>query len=778
MTFSARRAREHFGRLSLIVLIVVLVVVSIGALDAVAQRMLASGASEIFARAEPDAQTARVVAYQSAEPAAQDTGVRKAVAEAFTGADVEVSHQVDVDARVQPAHGEQFSLRLLQDDRIGRLGRLVDGAWPTSSGQFALTVPAARRADLTVGDIVTLVDGGAPLTLAGTWKPADPADPAWLGDPSVASGESDGVIGPAVVDATAFAAVQDTPTVTWQITPTRTEPADIPVLQCALATLQNLPDAVDPQHHDNVRIDGELGATLQRQATALAGTRGLLVAPPLILALLGALVLGVVLRTLAVARREELSLLRARGASSIRLASTAAAETAVVAAAGALLALAVLAPIFGITGTAVLAASAAVVLPAVAAAAFTLRSAMRPDEARSDASMRSLAAVLLPALVAAGVAALPAWQLFSTGGILRDDGTADPLAAAAPALLLIAACALAPVVAVPLAALAERLLRRTRGISAILPLRQLARRMGGAAVAILCLALATASVALAVTAPSAARAAEQSTRVAGLAGDVRMIADDTLDVQASEVATWRGVTDVAQVLRTRLVVGSDEAVLLAVPSRELVGGMKLPVGSDGGIPVEITRSLAGRLEAVRGTVFTGEVRFTAQPVRLRVARIVDSLPSVGTGWGVAVDAEQLSITGADIAPDELWVDSSEPGDTVRRLRAATTYPVRILTTAQVSAAPVTSVAPTVLSTGALAAAVLGVLGFIAAASAMGGERRDEPVVLRALGLSRRRQRAMRTAETAGVAIYAVLVGGGLGAVVAWLVLPVVLGGGA
>jgi hypothetical protein len=778
MTFSARRAREHLGRLSLIVLIVVLVVVSIGGLDAVAQRMLASGTSEIFARAEPDAQTARVVAYQAADPAAQDTRVRRAVAEAFAGADVEVSRRIEAEARVQSPQGEQLSLGLLQDDRITRLGRLVEGDWPTSGGQFALTAPAARRAGLTVGDTVTLADGGASLTLSGIWKPDDPADPAWLGDPSVASGENDGVIGPAVVDATAFAAIQDIPTVTWRIAPVRTDPADILVLQHALATLQDLPDAVDPQHHDNVRIDGELGTTLQRQATALASTRGLLVAPPLILALLGALVLGVVLRTLAVSRSEELSLLRARGASSVRLASTAAAEIAMVAAAGALLALAVLVPTVGITGAAVLAASAAIVLPAIAATAFTLRSAMRSDTARSDAGLRSLAAVLLPALVAVGVAALPAWQLLGTGGILREDGTADPLAAAAPALLLIAASALAPVIAVPLAALAERVLRRTRGISPILPLRQLARRMGGAAVAILCLALAAASAALAVTAPSAARAAEQATRVAGLASDVRMIADDALDVQASEVATWRGVTGVAQVLRTRLVVGSDEAVLLAVPSRELVGGTRLPVGSDGGIPMEITRSLADRLGAVSGTVLTGQVRFTAQPVRFRAARIVDSLPTVGTGWGVAVDAEQLSLIGADITPNELWVDSSEQADTVRRLRAATTHPARILTAAQVSAAPVTSVAPSVLSAGAMAAAALGVLGFLAAASAMGGERRDEPVVLRALGLSRRRQRAMRTGETAGVAIYAALVGGALGAVVAWLVLPVVLGVGA
>ncbi|WP_417556561.1 hypothetical protein [Microbacterium sp.] len=139
MTFSARRAREHLGRLSLIVLIVVLVVVSIGGLDAVAQRMLASGTSEIFARAEPDAQTARVVAYQAADPAAQDTRVRRAVAEAFAGADVEVSRRIEAEARVQSPQGEQLSLGLLQDDRITRLGRLVEGDWPISGRQFALT---------------------------------------------------------------------------------------------------------------------------------------------------------------------------------------------------------------------------------------------------------------------------------------------------------------------------------------------------------------------------------------------------------------------------------------------------------------------------------------------------------------------------------------------------------------------------------------------------------------------------------------------------------------
>lgn len=777
MTVSARRAREQLGRLALVALIVALVVGCVGGIDAVAQRMLASGVTAMLDHAEPDAQTVRLDADQAADPGAQDTRIRTAIDHAFAGADIVVTRQVDLTAPVQTADGGRFSLQLRHDHRIPDLARLIDGAWPRSDDEFALPEPAARRADLVLGDVVT-VDGRAPLTLCGTWTAKDAADPAWHGDPAVASGESSGVVGPGAAQADALDAVDGIATVTWEIALARTRPDDLPVLIRAVAALQDVPDAVDPQHRENIHVSGELGSTLRRQSAAVAATRGLLIVPPLIVALLGALVLGAVLRTLALSRAQELSLMRARGASGRRIASTEAGEIAAVAALGALAALAALLVTTGISRAALGAATAAILLPAAAAAMFAVRSAGRIQTMRSDAGMRSLTVVLLPASFAAAVAALPAWQLFSTGAIVAPDGTPDPLAAAAPAALLVAACALAPLVAVPLAAGAERLLRRTRGISPILPLRQLARRMGGVAVAILCLTLASASVALAAAAPAYARSAEHSTRAAVLAGDVRMVADEHLDVSASDAGSWSGVTSAVEVTRTRLTVGDDDAVLVAAPPGAPGFAHPLPgisgAGASGEVPAEITRSLADRLGSGIGTVFTAQVRFAVAPVRFRVARIVDAVPTVGDGLGVAVDVAQLSAAGAAVAPDELWMRSTAPADTANRLRAATSQPVSIFTAAQVSAAPVTSVAPAMLTAGALAAGVLGAVGFVAAALAASGERREEPLVLRALGLAPRRRRAMRWGELGGIALYAVLAGAALGMLVAAVALPTVL----
>ncbi|MFE6994522.1 hypothetical protein ACFVAE_01040 [Microbacterium sp. NPDC057659] len=785
MAFAVRRAGQHAGRLTLVGLVVALVVAGIGGLDAVAERMLQDGAARMMTDAEPDARTVRLVADEASDAAKQDAAVRDAIAAAFAGSDIVVARQATADVRAA-SRADRFDIGLLDDERVPVLATLAEGAWPKASGQVALSAAAADRAHLGVGDVIVLSDPSVlngvatELRVVGTWTPRDASDPAWHGDPSVVSGENDDVIGPALVSAGALSELPDPPQVTWEIAPADADLAAIPGLQSGVRALQDVPEVVDPEGRHNMDVVGSLGATLQRQALAVAGTRGLLVAPLLIIALLGALVLGVVLFTLSAAREEEVALLRARGASGRRLALGAAAESALLASAGALLALGGLAVFGSVTTTLALVALGAVVFPAVVAVLFTLRVAGGADgahPARSDAGLRTLPALILPALVAVAFAALATWQLFSGGSVLRPDGSTDALAATAPALLVIAACALVPVLAAPLAALLERLLRRTSGIAPILPLRQIARRIGGTAVAILCLALAAASVALAVAAPAVASAAEQRALDAALGGDVRMIAEGGVDVTADEAGAWKGVTSAADILRTPLAVGTDAVDLLAGPADAL--GLAGPIDDGSGdiVGAEITKSLADRLGAHIGTVFTAQVRFAAQPVSIRVTTIVDSLPGLGTDWGVATEPAMLTAAGVELAPDELWLNSDDPATTAERLRAHATHPVRILTAAQVSSAPVTAVAPAVLTAGALIAAVLGVFGFVAASSAMSRSRRDEPMVLRALGLRRSKQRALRAGETTGVAVYAVIAGAAMGAAVAVTVLPVILGAG-
>ncbi|HWU28742.1 MAG TPA: hypothetical protein VN041_06550, partial [Microbacterium sp.] len=82
MAFALRRARQHAGRLSLIALVVALLVAGIGGIDAVAERMLAEGASRVFTDAEPGARTIRVVADEATDATAQDEAVRREISAA------------------------------------------------------------------------------------------------------------------------------------------------------------------------------------------------------------------------------------------------------------------------------------------------------------------------------------------------------------------------------------------------------------------------------------------------------------------------------------------------------------------------------------------------------------------------------------------------------------------------------------------------------------------------------------------------------------------------
>ena len=792
MTSAVRRAGEHIGRLSLIALVVALVVAGVGGISITAGRLLTAGAAEILDDAEPAARSVRVVATESDDPAVQDERVRDAIAEAFGDMPIVIARQVSLEVPIVAPDPGVSKLRLLADDRVPELAGLTAGEWPRHPDQIALPDAAAERLGVGVGDrLTTAAPGGeavppardgAGFEIVGTWRAHDPAGTAWNGDPSVASGESDGVIGPAVVIADALTAQADSRTVSWQVTPERTDLASLSDLRRGVVRLEALPETIDPGRSQNTQVSGALAQTLDRQTASVAATRGLLIAPQLIIALLGALVLWIVLSSLSTARLDELGLLRARGASARRLAVSAAGETGVFALAGAAIAIGALAVLIGVSAEALAIAGGAVLVAASVAALLAVHSAVRtdaarPDARRSDAGVRSLAALLLPAGVAVALGVLAGWQLFTTRTVVRPDGTTEPLAAAAPTLLLIAACVFAPLAAGPLAALGERLLRGSRGIAPILPLRQLARRMTTVAVAVLCLSLAAATAALAVMAPAAAEAAEQRTSRAMLGADVRLISVDELPVTAADAQKWDGVSSASDILYTPLTVGSDTATLVAGPAAAVGLRVPLPAAAGSTLPAQISASLADRLGAERGTVFTARIRSINQPVSIEVAGVVDALPGVGSGLGVVTAPAALDELGLNRPANELWLRSDDPQRTAEQARAHAVHPMRILTAGQVSAAPVTSVAPTMLTAGALVAALLGGIGFVAAVSAAARARRDEVLVLRALGLEPAAQRAMRIGESAAIALYAVVAGASLGAAVAASVLPIVLGVG-
>ena len=162
------------------------------------------------------------------------------------------------------------------------------------------TQTAAKLQRLTLGDTLPVARGENTLTLVGIWVANDPADAAWHGDPAVASGMNGGAIGPAVVAAGSLSELPVSPSIIWQVSPGSVASAGdtlavISAWQRALSRIEGLPGIVDEQRQNNTRVSGDLGETLQRQASAIAATQGLIAVPLLVLALLGCLVLSAVM---------------------------------------------------------------------------------------------------------------------------------------------------------------------------------------------------------------------------------------------------------------------------------------------------------------------------------------------------------------------------------------------------------------------------------------------------------------------------------------------------
>ena len=96
--------------------------------------------------------------------------------------------------------GSPFGAVLLADPTLADRADLVDGAWADSpesvaaadaEGASATTLHADAAADLGLdtGDLVTLTgDDPRRLLVVGTWLPVDANDPAWFGEPIVATG--------------------------------------------------------------------------------------------------------------------------------------------------------------------------------------------------------------------------------------------------------------------------------------------------------------------------------------------------------------------------------------------------------------------------------------------------------------------------------------------------------------------------------------------------------------------------------------------------------------
>ncbi|MBI3746215.1 MAG: ABC transporter permease [Chloroflexi bacterium] len=132
-------------------------------------------------------------------------------------------------------------------------------------------------------------------------------------------------------------------------------------------------------------------------------------------------------------------------------------------------------------------------------------------------------------------------------------------------------------------------------------------------------------------------------------------------------------------------------------------------------------------------------------------------------------------SGAIEPPTEWWLSTRDPAASASAIRAGVDPGAAIVNAADREAALLADPIPRgvigVLGLGSWAALVFAAIGFIVSATVSTRERLGEFALLRALGLSGRQLSVWLALEHAVLLTFGVVAGLGLGAVLAWLVLP-------
>ncbi|MCD2441740.1 hypothetical protein LQ757_05550 [Agromyces sp. SYSU K20354] len=500
--------------------------------------------------------------------------------------------------------GEPFGAVLLADPALPDRAELVDGAWadaPDSiaaadaEGARAATLHAGAAADLglAMGDLVTLDgDEARRLLVVGTWLPADPNDPAWFGEPIVATGAVEGAAGPFVVEEDAMTDVPAAVVVRWTALPDTAKLT--PDLAAALrATLPNVEPALRDRPElgsSGLGATGDLGATLTRLLAGIGAVRAVAPLPVLVLAFAGLAAITRLATLLGAARRSETTLLRARGASAQRLAGETALEVLVVGAPAAIIGVLVAEAALALTrpgeardpGIAWLVASVTVLAAVVIVAGRAFIDARRPVVRGSgdEVGRAPRTAVAGGALLIAVAAAIALWQFRLYGSPLVTSASGgvdvDPVAVLAPVLVLLALSLLALGLTGPVGAVLERLAASRPALVPALPMRQLARRAALYASASFVTMLAVAGLTLTAAFAGAWQAVDRQMSALTAGGEVRVAfagrdlvrGPDPLAV-TDPFAEDDAITADAPVFRGEIRLGSDPATLVAAPVGEL-----------------------------------------------------------------------------------------------------------------------------------------------------------------------------------------------------------------
>ncbi|MEL7975849.1 FtsX-like permease family protein [Isoptericola sp. F-RaC21] len=708
----------------------------------------------------------------------------------------------------QPKVVMRASARMTQDLR------LVEGEWPAATpvlstyngpeGSEPVQVVVSRSAARTLGwELGGTYDVDVwkfpPLRVVGLTAPVDPDATTWYHQPFARDAQVSTTPGGATV---ATAAVYVDPAMIFPLTfreaqtelwyPVTVEGIgsdDVAALADQVrglthATLEVRPD--DPVTlQARTGLSDVLDALMRERVTTDALLAVLVVGP---LGALGA-VMVLAARLVVERRRSALAVLLARGATGARLRLLTAAEGLAVsvpaAALGVLLGLLVRPG--AVTGTQLLWAAAAALAPAVAAAAVTVPRSLRAERrdlaAGTGGRWRRTAE-----LAVVGVAALAAFLLARRGVVGgAGDGGVDPLVAATPLLVAVAAALVAVRVVPVLARGLERLLSRRRDLVPFLGAARATRAPAGGVVPALALVLAvsvgaTSAVLLSTVDAGVARQAHvrlgADLRVSGPALSEQDVAALRAVDGVAAVATTARVTETGHLTwpdghtRSVQVLAVDGAALAAVqedvPDAPAgVAALDRPA-ADGALPL-----LALRVPGVAAGTSGLVLDLQDETVDVAVAGAADQVPGVSDAPSTIV-LDSGVLAGPLDMPTEPHTalvaldDGADPARVAAAVRAAVPG-ADVDDRTSAAAALLESPAAEGIAAGArVSVALAGVLVALTVALTLvlAAPDRDRLLaVLRSMGLRRSESRGLVAWEVAPWALAALVVGALVGTAV-------------
>ncbi|WP_153395855.1 FtsX-like permease family protein [Ornithinicoccus halotolerans] len=725
---------------------------------------------------------------------------------------LEVLPRVDplLQDRVRLVAGDWPSSRVPRSLGPGTAGEPAADDGPGAEGEYLevmVSDTAAEKLHWRVGEPVA----DTPWLLTGTYEAVDPADGYWRHAPN---GLDVGELFDGNVGVTGFVSVYlgpanpgttGNPAWVWDlnaVVPVQAD--DVPGHQVATAAaqLRSLvsapvvlrdadPEAGRPQQ-TQVTFAAEVVPVLQRLADEQHATAA-------VLSVLAAGPIGVVLAVFALAarllvtrRQAPLGLALARGASRGQLRWLLGLETALVGLPAALLgyyAAGLVVPRSTGPGELLLAVVVGLVPAAVTAVtAGTAQAVHRRSDlgARSRSRLRWVAEVAVLAL-----AALATWRLLDRGLGGPESGTvagADPLLAATPLLVALAAALLTlRLYPLPLGLLL-RSLRSRPGLTSFLGAARAVRDPSGGVLPALAMLL---GVAVAVSATMVASTVSQGAEEAaweGTGAPIRVAGARALPQVVEDLQSVDGVESVARVTdstRATELTGASEAtsVQVVIVDQELPAVQRSAEHLEA-LPEQLARDDGeGPVPAVTGgTVPPGTG--TAQLSGIGEVELVGHVPAIPgyetpSGF-VVVTTEGWERLGRAYPLGNLTLLSVEEGADREQVAAAVreAVPNTAVETPdqQLDAyreAPVTSGLTAMSATAVVLATALTVLAVVLVLLLGAPARARLLAVLRTLGLTARQGRGLAAWELAPLLAASALVGGAVGFAVPWLLVRTV-----